>query len=398
MKDEYLLVLSTFPNPEVARQIGTMLVDLQLAACVNLIPSVDSIYRWKGKIEQDRETLALIKTTRSNYQAVETRIQEKHPAEVPEIIAIPIERGAGFLSGVDFGSDAGLTRISEMRGKRRGRNARPWRLDRFRGLRRRQFAVMVAFPMSETQKTDDGLWHALNEEARAALETRSYARKELAARLSAGGVDAGEIATEIPGPKEGLKEVWIPGVEIFPRKVWQQRHRGWFGEFARLTEGRLHEIGLNPRQWSTATMFAGTAKGFHIHPPSIPRGQSAEAFLRKLYVEEPRNYAGRPYGEEQWDSMFFVQGAIEFLLVDERAGLPRRAMRFFIDGDNIPGPNNVGLVIPAGVAHALRCAGSQDVIMVYGTSTVFHPPFEGRIASEVEACPLPEGWQRYLGR
>ena len=250
--------------------------------------------------------------------------------------------------------------------------------------------------MSETQSTDDSLWHALSEGAREALDTRSYAKADLATRLATSGVEAGEIATEAPGPKEGLEEAWIPGVEIFPRKVWQQRHRGWFGEFTRLTEGRLHDIGLNPRQWATATMFTGTAKGFHIHPPSIPEGVSPEDFFRKLYVEEPQNYAGRPYGEEQWDSMFFVQGVIEFLLVDERAGMPRRVMRFIIDGDNIPGPNNIGLVIPAGVGHALRCASSQDVIMVYGTSTVFTPPFEGRIASGVEACPLPQEWQYYI--
>ena len=94
MKDEYLLVLCTFPSAEDARQIGTLLLDLQIAACVNLVSAVDSIYRWKGKIEHDRETLALIKTTRANYPELEARIQEKHPADVPEIIAIPIERGA----------------------------------------------------------------------------------------------------------------------------------------------------------------------------------------------------------------------------------------------------------------------------------------------------------------
>lgn len=241
-----------------------------------------------------------------------------------------------------------------------------------------------------------GLWHALGESAKGQLETRSYAKADLATRLATSGVEAGEIVTDTPGPKAGLEKAWIPGVEIFPRRVWQQRHRGWFGEFTRLTEGRLHEIGLHPRQWASATMFAGTAKGFHIHPPSIPEDTTPEAFFRQLYVEEPTNYAARPYGEEQWDSMFFAQGVIEFLLVDERAGMPRRVMRFIIDGDNIPGPNNIGLIIPAGVAHALRCASSQDVIMVYGTSTIFTPEFEGRIASGVEQCPLPDDWQAYL--
>jgi len=72
-------------------------------------------------------------------------------------------------------------------------------------------------------------------------------------------------------------------------------------------------------------------------------------------------------------------------------------MRFLIDGDNIPGPNNVGIVIPAGVAHALRSADSSDLIMVYGTSTRFNPDFEGRIESRVEAAPLPSDWQGYFG-
>lgn len=249
---------------------------------------------------------------------------------------------------------------------------------------------------NQADASDRDLWHALSAPARAQLDTRSYAKADLATRLGTTGVEAGEIATAQPGPKEGLESAWIPGVEIFPRRIWQQRHRGWFGEFTRLTEGRLREIGLNPRQWASATMFAGTAKGFHIHPPSIPEDTTPEAFFQKLYVDHPTDYAARPYDREQWDSMFFVQGVIEFLLVDERAGMPRRVMRFIIDGDNIPGPNNIGLIIPAGVAHALRCGSSQDVIMCYGTSTIFTPPFEGRIASGVEQCPLPAEWESYL--
>jgi len=241
------------------------------------------------------------------------------------------------------------------------------------------------------------LWHGLNQSARDLCEMRNYAKPDLAIRLATTGVEAGEIATTKPGPKIDLEAVWIPGVEIFPRRIWPQRHRGWFGEFARLNEGRLHEIGLNPRQWASATLFAGMAKGFHIHPPAIPKDTDPAAFFQKLYVQSPTDYLSRPYELEQWDCMFFVQGTIEFILVDERAGMPRRIMRFMIDGDNIPGPNNIGLVIPAGVAHALRCASSQNAIMCYGTSTVFTPAFEGRIASEVENCPLPADWAQYLG-
>ena len=145
-------------------------------------------------------------------------------------------------------------------------------------------------------------------------------------------------------------------------------------------------------------MFATTAKGFHIHPPSIPEGTSPEAWFQRLYIDEPKNYALRPYDLEQWDAMFFVAGNVEMLLVDERAGMPRRVMRFIIEGDDQRGPNNAGVVIPAGVAHALRSEGSVDTIMVYGTSTKFNPAFEGRIADGVERAPLPPEWEAYIAR
>ena len=71
-------------------------------------------------------------------------------------------------------------------------------------------------------------------------------------------------------------------------------------------------------------------------------------------------------------------------------------MRFFVDGDNHRSSNNVGVVVPPGVAHAICVEGSEDVIMVYGTSTSFRPEFEGRIASEIENAGLPESWERFL--
>jgi hypothetical protein len=153
---------------------------------------------------------------------------------------------------------------------------------------------------------------------------------------------------------------------------------------------------LWPRQWSNARMFAQTAKGFHVHPPSIPPGTEAEDWMRRLFVDAPENYSLRPYAEEQWDVMFFVQGVAEMIIRDVRAGMPTRTMRFFVDGDNHPGANNVGIVVPPGVAHAIRVEGSEDVIMVYGTTTSFQAEFEGRIASEVETAVLPEPWQRFL--
>ena len=238
-------------------------------------------------------------------------------------------------------------------------------------------------------------WNGLKPEARALLTQRDYTAKALADRLATSGVEAGEL---IAAGRAKLADAWIPGVEIFGRRIFPQRHRGCFGEFARQDDGPLAAIGLWPRQWATARMFANTAKGFHIHPPHIPEGAAPEAWFRRLFVEEPGNFALRPYAREQWDAMFFVQGNVEMLLADERAGLPRRVMRFIIEGDDTHGPNNAGVVIPAGVAHALRVEGSRDGIMVYGTSTPFDPAFEGRIADDVERAPLPLEWERFIAK
>jgi dTDP-4-dehydrorhamnose 3,5-epimerase-like enzyme len=235
-------------------------------------------------------------------------------------------------------------------------------------------------------------WKGIKPEARVKLAQRDYSQKTAAERLATTGVEAGEAIAKRPE----LAAAWIPGVEIFSRRVFPQRHRGFFGEFARMNEGPLHAIGLWPRQWATATMFAGTAKGFHIHPPHIPDGVAPDAWFRRLFVEEPQDFALRPYDREQWDAMFFAAGNVEMLLVDERAGMPRRVMRFLIEGDDQRGANNVGVVIPAGVAHALRAEGGRDVIMIYGTTTQFDPGFEGRIADGVERAPLPAEWQSYL--
>ena len=237
-------------------------------------------------------------------------------------------------------------------------------------------------------------WKCLKPDARALLTQRNYSAGSLSERLATSGVEAGEL---IAAGRAKLMDAWIPGVEIFERRIFPQRHRGFFGEFARQDDGLLATIGLWPKQWATARMFANTAKGFHIHPPHLPEGTTPEAWFRRLFIGEPENFALRPYAREQWDAMFFVQGNVEMLLVDERAGLPRRVMRFIIEGDDTRGANNAGVVIPAGVAHALRVEGARDGIMVYGTSTQFDPAFEGRIADDVEKAPLPREWEGYFG-
>jgi dTDP-4-dehydrorhamnose 3,5-epimerase-like enzyme len=244
-------------------------------------------------------------------------------------------------------------------------------------------------------RQEENLWQGIDAGVRGALNTQDYRVASFTQELSQRGVDASELAGADRSQQE-IKEAWIPGVEIFARKVHPQRQRGLFGEFVRRDEGILAQIRLWPNQWSAARMFSGTAKGFHVHPPSIPEGTDAVDWLRRLYVDDPDNYSMRSYDNEQWDVMFFIQGRVEMILCDIRAGLPRRVMRFFVDGDNHRSDNNVGAIIPPGVAHAIRVEGTEDAVMVYGTSTAFRPEFEGRMASEVETAALPESWRKFL--
>ena len=93
MADEILLAFSTFPDLETARRIARQLVAENFAACANIIPAVESIYRWQGKIEQGNEALVLFKTTSARFAAFQETLKSLHPYDVPEIIALPVERG-----------------------------------------------------------------------------------------------------------------------------------------------------------------------------------------------------------------------------------------------------------------------------------------------------------------
>ncbi len=239
---------------------------------------------------------------------------------------------------------------------------------------------------------ENNLWNSLNCIAKNLLETRDYTESDLAHRISTSGV----TASEAMNGKSILNSSWIPGVEIFSRNVFQQKGRGYFSELTRLNEGVLNQIGLKPKQWATALMHRDSSKGFHIHPPHIPNDKIPEEWFNQLYVDYPNHYSLRPYDLEQWDVMFFLTGICEILLVDERSGMPRRIMRFIIPGDSRPGRDNAAVVIPSGVAHALRNIGNEDLLMVYGTSTTFNPDWEGRIESGVEKAPLPPDWEAYL--
>ena len=97
-----IVVLITAPSEEEAVKIATALVDEKLAACVNIVPALRSIYRWEGKICDDREVLMLAKTKQSVFDRLKDRVRSLHPYTTPEIIAIPVTAGFdGYLAWVD---------------------------------------------------------------------------------------------------------------------------------------------------------------------------------------------------------------------------------------------------------------------------------------------------------
>ena len=88
------IVLSTAGSEEEARKIARHLVERQLAACVNIVPQIESVYRWQSKVEEAREWLLLIKTTAERFPAVRDALRELHSYDLPECIAIAIEEGS----------------------------------------------------------------------------------------------------------------------------------------------------------------------------------------------------------------------------------------------------------------------------------------------------------------
>ena len=88
-----LLVLTNLPDRAAAERLADVLIGQQLAACVNILAPCRSVYRWKGAVQQDEEHPMLIKTTAERYPALEQALRSGHPYELPEIIAVPVERG-----------------------------------------------------------------------------------------------------------------------------------------------------------------------------------------------------------------------------------------------------------------------------------------------------------------
>lgn len=94
MAENHIVTLCTVPDRESGERIAQALVEERLAACVNLVPGLTSIYRWQGKVEKTEECLLIIKTGVSRFNALKKRIKALHPYKVPEIIALPIIHGS----------------------------------------------------------------------------------------------------------------------------------------------------------------------------------------------------------------------------------------------------------------------------------------------------------------
>jgi len=88
-----VLVLTTVPSSDVGEEVGRALVDAGLAACVNVLPPMVSIYRWKGALQRDLECQVVIKTVRARVDDVQARVSELHPYDLPEFLVIPVEGG-----------------------------------------------------------------------------------------------------------------------------------------------------------------------------------------------------------------------------------------------------------------------------------------------------------------
>jgi len=98
MATDARIVLTTAGSADEAKRIGVALVEERLAACATLVPAVESIYRWEGKVEMATETLLLIKTAVDRVEALEARLKELHSYQTPEFLVLPVESGSkGYL-------------------------------------------------------------------------------------------------------------------------------------------------------------------------------------------------------------------------------------------------------------------------------------------------------------
>jgi len=92
--EHYLVALVTVPSTDVGTEVAHTLLDRKLAACVNIIPTMTSLYTWEGEVCADEEVLLIIKTTKSAFDELASAVKEIHPYDVPEIIAVPLTAGS----------------------------------------------------------------------------------------------------------------------------------------------------------------------------------------------------------------------------------------------------------------------------------------------------------------
>lgn len=100
--DKPVLIYATFPRGPLAEQVGRELVEGRLAACVNILPAMTSIYRWEGALQRDEETVMLIKSTAARSDAVMQAIIRRHPYAMPAVLVLPIDGGSrAFLDWIE---------------------------------------------------------------------------------------------------------------------------------------------------------------------------------------------------------------------------------------------------------------------------------------------------------
>ena len=91
--NSYIIVFCTSPSSEISNQIAEECIRKKIAACCNIIPGINSIYEWEGKVEKSEEQLLLIKSTEDNFKVIENTINSIHPYDVPEIISVKLNDG-----------------------------------------------------------------------------------------------------------------------------------------------------------------------------------------------------------------------------------------------------------------------------------------------------------------
>ena len=98
---DLIVVLTTMPDDQGADALAKTLVDERLAACVNILPPMASVYRWQGKVEQDREQQMVIKTAQDRVRALQARLRELHPYELPEFLVLDATASEAYFAWVE---------------------------------------------------------------------------------------------------------------------------------------------------------------------------------------------------------------------------------------------------------------------------------------------------------